>query len=155
MMLDELLLQKLADGRSPSARQTVTVEHADAGWRVDLQADAVESLGGRYSEVTLTRTAPATPVPVKEQGERIAARVTGLLEPLRLVEVDGGRDLAQLRSDAPARRGEELCYYEVLRQGDGTTSVRRYQQLPGAKRQAVAFTLTHEALAKLVRDLAE
>jgi hypothetical protein len=81
--------------------------------------------------------------------------VTGLLEPLRLVEVDAPRGVALLRSNAPAAREGTLSYYEVLRQADGTTRVNRYEAWHGtSKRQAIPFTLTNEALAKLVGDLA-
>ena len=156
MTLDETLLRKLADWRPDTTRQTLTVSAADSGWAIELTADRVETLGTRLWEVGLRRTAPAaTPVPLAEQAARIAARVTGLLEPLRLVEVDATRDVAQLRSTSPAARGEELAYYEVVRHGDGTTQLRRYQhgQATG-KRQQVPFTLTNEALAKLVADLA-
>jgi len=156
MKLDDLLLQKLANWRPDTTRQTLTFDHADSGWRVELQADAIDTVGGRFWDVTLRRTVPAANEPsLAELGERIANRVTGLLEPLRLVEVDGDRKVAQLRSEAPSRRGDALHYYEVLRFDDGTSTVRRYQVGPdSAKRQAVAFTLTHEALVKLVCDLA-
>jgi hypothetical protein len=155
MTLDETLLQKLADWRPDTTRQTLTVEHAASGWIVEVTADRVETVGARLWEVALRRSAPLSgPASLAEQAGEIAARVTGLLEPLRLVEVDAGLDLAQLRSDAPAARGEELSYYEVVRQGDGTTHVRRYLQGPGGKRQQVAFTLTLDALGKLVADLA-
>src|SRR5262249_18814467 len=98
----------------------------------------------------------AEPVPVAEQARRIANQVTGLLEPLRLLEIDAGRDLAQLRSQAPAQRGGDLQYYEVLRHGHRDTQVARYQAShASSKREQVPFTLTHEALGKLVRDLAD
>jgi hypothetical protein len=154
MTLDETLLQRLADWRPDSPRQTLTVEDA-GGWAVELTADRVETVGARLWEVALRRLVPLeSPAPLAEQAGRIAARVTGLLEPLRLVERDAGLGLAQMRSCAPAARGEELAYYEVVRRADGATHVRRYLQGAGGKRQQVAFTLTLEALGKLVADLA-
>jgi hypothetical protein len=82
--------------------------------------------------------------------------VTGLLEPLRLLEVDAGHGVALLRSGTPSQWGDGLFYYEVLLQNDGTTTVRRYQAptQDEPRRQQTEFSLTHEALAKLVRDLA-
>ena len=75
------------------------------------------------------------------------------MEPLRLIEVDAGRDTALLRSAAPPKRGDDLFYYEVLLTGRGA-GVRRYQSSStGGTRQQVAFPLTHEALAKLAADL--
>src|SRR5262249_22519771 len=87
--------------------------------------------------------------------ERVAGRVTGLLEPLKVVEVDAERGEALLRSDQPTQRGEKLFYYEVLLQNTTAASVRRYRALPGnGRREQVAFALTKEALAKFVADLA-
>jgi hypothetical protein len=79
--------------------------------------------------------------------------VTGLLEPLRLIESDAESDTALLRSAAPQRRGDDLFYYEVELKS-ASAGVRRYQSsATGAARQQVAFPLTHEALAKLTGDL--
>ena len=156
MTLNDLLLQKLASWRPALPRQTLTLDHADSGWKVEVVADVVETVGAKVWEVALRRTRPAeTAVSLADQADRIAARVTGLMEPLRLVEVDTARDVAQLRSTAPAARGEALFYYEVLRHADGATTLRRFQAAAtGPKREQVAFTLTHEAVAKLVADFA-
>ena len=74
-------------------------------------------------ELTLTRPEGALSTDLKTRAERTAARVTGLLEPLRLIEVDAGRDAALLRSTAPQKRGDDLYYYEVeLKTGGGAAS---------------------------------
>jgi hypothetical protein len=130
------------------------VDHASSGWQVSLTAEQVDALGCRLRDLTLSRLRPLDEAPpLAEQARRIAERVTGLLEGLRLVEVDEPHAVAQLRSTTPARRGEDLAYYEVLRHADGITRVNRYHAPAEGKRQAVPFTLTHEALAKLVGDL--
>src|SRR5262245_14613094 len=99
MTLNDLALQKLANWRPAQPRQPLTFDHSELGWRIDVLADAVDTLGARLWEVTLRRTSPdAAPAPLDEQADRIAGRVTGLMEPLRLVEVDGPRGVAQLRS---------------------------------------------------------
>lgn len=155
MTLAETVLRKLAEWRPDSGRQTLDVVHPESGWAVAVDAGQVEVLGCRVWEVSLRRLQPAPVADLKARAEQLAGRVTGLLEPLRLVEVDAGRGLAQLRSDRPGQCGDGQFYYEVLLQADGGTSVRRYQA-PAAdqpRRQQVPFTLTHEALAKLVTDL--
>lgn len=153
MTRNDLLLQKLANWRPDHARQTLTIDATD--WRIDLTADAVDTLGIQLWEANLVRTAPvADPAPLADQAARIVNRVTGLMEPLRLVEIDAVRNLAQLRSTAPAVKGDTLYYYEILREAAGNTLVARFQATPSTgKRQQIAFTLTHEALAKLVCDL--
>jgi hypothetical protein len=77
------------------------------------------------------------------------------LEPLRLVEIDRGRHVALLRSDAPAAKGDAVQYYEVRFAGRNQVTVERFKASKAgpAGREAVPFSLTHEALAKLVDDL--
>jgi hypothetical protein len=153
MSLNAILLEKLANWRPDKDRATLDV--AGDGWNVAVTAECVDVVGSRLWELSLRRTAEAPAVELKDRAEQICQRVTGLLEPLRLVEVDAPRNAALLRSEEPGQLGEERFYYEVLLQGDGGSVVRRYQapQAGQPRRQQVAFTLTHEALAKLVRDL--
>lgn len=149
MTRNETLQRKLADWQPHSSRQTLAVG-ADA-WNAQVVADRVESLGVELWEVRLTRTTAVT-APLAEQVTTLAGRITGLMEPVRVVEIDATR--AQLRSTAPAAQGEALFYYEILRDADGTTHVARYQaSLASGKRQQIPFTLTREALAKLLADL--
>ena len=157
MSLDARLLENLANWRPDSGRQTLEVSDAKGDWRVAVTADCVDVVGCRLWEVSLLRCAEAPAIDLKDRAEEICARVTGLLEPLRVVEVDGEQHLALLRSEQPGQVGEDRFYYEVRLDGQGGCVVRRYQT-PHAtepRRQQVTFTLTHEALAKLVRDLAQ
>jgi hypothetical protein len=155
MTLDELLLQKLAKWRPDSGRQTLDVQDPASGWAVAVTAGQVEALGCCLWELALRNDRGAPNADLRSRADQVAARATGLLEPLTLLEVDTARNVALLRSEAPGQWGAGRFYYEVLLEGGGTTSVRRYQA-PGPeepRRQQVPFTLTHEALAKLVRDL--
>ncbi|HWG41914.1 MAG TPA: hypothetical protein VN688_03940 [Gemmataceae bacterium] len=155
MSLNEILLEKLANWRPDNDRQTLDVADAASGWRAAVTADCVDVVGCRLWELTLRRSTPTPLVDLKLHAEQIGQRVTGLLEPLRLLEVDNGRNVALLRSEQPGQRGDERFYYEVLLEGDGSAVLRRYQAPRPAepRRQQVAFTLTHETLAKLVGDL--
>jgi hypothetical protein len=156
MTLESLLPRKLADWRPDSASDRLTVDDPAGGWRATVHADVVETVGSRLREVGVARLAPlADPAPLLDRARGLADRVTGLLEPLRLVEVDAHQDVAQLRSDAPAVKGETLAYYEVTLHGHGAAQVKRYEAGHGGKREAVPFTLTHEALGKLVGDLTD
>jgi hypothetical protein len=107
--------------------------------------------------MTLRRAAPpAGDAPsLRDWAARIARRVTGLLEPLKVIEVDLPRGEALLRSDEPAHRGDDLFYYEVVLRGAREANVRRYHgaRPPNARRKQVSFALTHEAIAKLAFDL--
>lgn len=157
MTLDEMLLQRLAEWEPAAGRQTLNLPDADGGWRFSLTADRSDSLGCLVWEMTLRRTNP----PVAEVGalkvwaEEFASRAMGLLEALKVVEVDTIRMEALVRSDEPSRRDAKVAYYEIILRGNQEVNVRRYQGAlePGVRREQVAFTATHETLAKLVRNL--
>ena len=107
-------------------------------------------------ELTLTRAgdAPAG-LTVKTWAGAVAGRVGGLLEDLKVYEVDATRDEAVLRSDIPTKRGDKLAYYEVVLTGTKQAVVRRFaatKAIPG--REQVGFALTHEVLAGLAGDIA-
>src|SRR5947199_7370417 len=88
MTIDETLLQRLANWRPDSSTDRLTVDDTDSGWQVSVSAERIDTLGGQLNEVTLARLRPLEgAAPLAEQARRIAGRVTGLLEPLRLPEV--------------------------------------------------------------------
>jgi hypothetical protein len=129
-----------------------------AGWSVALTADRADELGCLVWEMTLRRSEPlpgGDAVALRAWGDRIAGRARGLLESLKVIEVDAERDEAILRSDAPAEKGEDRYYYEVHLKGTGRADVRRYRGSLAAtgKREQISFALTHEALARLAADV--
>jgi len=157
MTLAKALLQKLSKWKHPgSERSSLAVADEAAGWAVTVVADRADELGCRVWELTCQRTGPVATdsAGLRAWAERVASRVTGLLEPLRVVEVDPLRLVAQLRSQNPTALDEHGYYYEVLLHATGTGNVRRYQAATAAQpRQQVAFAATHEVLAKLAGDL--
>ncbi len=158
MTLDETVLQKLSEWRPGTDRSTLNLPDAGSGWSASLTADRCDELGCLVWDLTLRRTAgplATDATALRAWADRVVARATGLLEPLAVVEVDAERLVAQLRSNEPTQRGGKSAYYEVLLRGAGEATVRRYQtvQTANAKREQVAFALTHEALAKLAGDV--
>lgn len=155
MTLDDMLLPKLAEWRPAAGRTKLTVSDERAGWAITLTADRCDELGCLLWELNLRRSREAPPgATLQGWAEGAASSVTGLLEPLRVLEVDAARGEALLRSDEPTWRKEKLAYYEILLKGTQEAAVRRYQaDEAGGKREQVAFALTHEALAKLAADL--
>jgi hypothetical protein len=153
MTLNDTLLQKLAEWRFDNDRHTLNVVHPETGWNAEVIADCSDRIGCQLWELKLTRPEAAPSAEVKTRAERLVSRATGLIEPLRLIEVDAGCETALLRSAAPQKRGDDLSYYEVLLQNSGA-GLRRYQSsTQGGTRQQLAFPLPHEALAKLAADL--
>jgi hypothetical protein len=155
-MLDETVLQKLADWRPSGERQTLNLPGAAPGWALAVTADRNDELGCLAWELGFQRTGPAASQPsLAGWAQRVAERVTGLLEPLKVVEVDTLRQEALLRSKEPSHRQDKLFYYEVLLKNDSQASIRRFKasEQGSERREQVAFALTHEALAKLAIDL--
>ena len=152
-MLDEILQRKLAEWRPDTANPTLSLTDPAGAWSLTLDAEAVETIGSQLRRVSVHPLTATVTAPLREQADRLARDVTGLLEPLRVVEIDDGAAVAQLRSQSPSQRDGASRYYEVTRHADGTTHLGRYQTRPSeGKRQAIPFSLTHEALAKIVRD---
>jgi hypothetical protein len=128
-----------------------------AGWTAHLHAERWEPVACRLSQVAVQGTGPSTVAGGQALGawaQRIAARVTSLAEPLHTVEIDQGRGEALLRSD-PIQVDGDAEYFEVLLVGPNQATIRRYRghHQPGKGRQQIPFSLTHEAIAKLVADL--
>ncbi|MCL6507410.1 MAG: hypothetical protein K6T59_10305 [Bryobacteraceae bacterium] len=91
---------------------------------------------------------------LKQAAERLAARLSYLLEPIRILEADAEQCVVQLRSSPPEREAEAAAYYELLLNANGTLSLTRYIKQPDAPRQAVPAHVTHEVLLKLTADFA-
>lgn len=156
MTLSELVLQRVADWRPKNGRESLTLPET-GGWTVTFAAERCDDLGCKLWEVGLRHVSPLADdaAVLRAWADGVAGRVTTLLEPLQRIEVDAEQNVALLRSQKPAQRGELLAYYEALLHGTGEVSLRRYQASaqPGPRREQVAFVLTHEALAKLTADL--
>src|SRR4051812_38016187 len=79
MTLENLLKRKLADWRPDTPAARLTVDDPAGGWRATVQAEVVETVGGRFREVGVARLAPpAQAVPLGDRARAVAARVTGL-----------------------------------------------------------------------------
>jgi len=156
MNRNEAVLGKLADWRPPEGRQSLTVTDEAGGWATTLTVDRADQLGCLVWELSSRKGAPVA-LPLDAWAQRVAERVTGLLESLKVVEIDANRGEALLRSESPAARAEQVSYYEVLLGIAGHAGLRRFigpRTGPG-KRQQTAFALTHEAVAKLAFDLTD
>lgn len=150
MTLENKLLERLADWR-PDGRAALSVSDAERGWSAEIVADVNDQVGCKVWEVVLSR---ATPVELRAWARHAEQQGAGLLEQLRLLEIDPDRQVALLRSRGPSRRGEDLFYYELTLAGSGEGQLRRFRgRRDGSKRQQIAFALTHEALARLLHDL--
>jgi hypothetical protein len=152
MTLENTVREKLSEWRPAAGRQELTIPFE--GGSLSLMADRREDLGCLVWEVALRRTAPAKET-LRAWADRIAARVTGLLEPLKVIEIDKQRHEGLLRSETPLVRGDKVLYCEIMLKGTNRATLRRYEAPATGMghREQVAFALTHDALAKLAGDL--
>ena len=130
--------------------------HVSSGdWSITLLADQNDTLSCALHSLTLDRGTPVREE-LADWAARVAASATGLLEPLRVVEVDKPAGQALLRSEAPSLKDGKAFYYELVleRAERSRATLNRYAGQVGAKREAVTFVLTHDAVVKLVIDIA-
>lgn len=153
MILEPIIIEKLAGWRFDKSRETQLITARDNSWTASLCLDGCDRIGCTVFEIGLSRSSPV--VDLEGWAKRVAERVTGLHEPLSLVELDAGKSVAQIRSSSPTQRGEQRLYYELLLCGRGEASIRRYRAATtGNRRTQVPFNLTHEVLAHLVEGVA-
>lgn len=158
MTLAETLQPRLSDWRpAGDGRHTLDAALPDHGWAAHVSADRADTLGCLVWEFALTRTADAPDgLTLRAWADRTAAKASGLLESLKVLEVDADRQEAILRSTAPAAKGDAVLYYELKLAGLSGATLRRYTASvagPGPREQT-PFAVTHEALAKLAGDIA-
>jgi len=157
MTLAEALQPKLSEWRpSGSGRHTWSETFPDQGWAVHLAVHTNDTLSALVWEATLVRTAePPAGLTLKAWAAGIANRVAGLMEDVKVIEIDATRDEALLRSDEPTRKGDVVHFYEIRLSGLKQAIVRRFRADTAAntRREQVAFALTHEVLANLIEEI--
>ena len=156
MIPAELLQAKLAEWRPVGeGRHHWTQQFPDAGWTVHLNADTNDTIGCRLWELRMEAQPETAIAPLRDWAERLARQVSGLMEPLKLLEVDDHCQEAILRSVAPSRHGDQRSYYELKLAGKGTATLERFtvSSENRDRRQQIPFTLTHEVLVKLIGDI--
>ena len=91
---------------------------------------------------------------LRSWGARLAARLTYLMEPLVVLEVDAQAGEAELRSQAPTPRGDRRSFYEVRLRREGSLHLRRIAVDEATRRrQPVPCQMTLEVLERLADDL--
>ena len=91
---------------------------------------------------------------LKSWGDRLAARLTYLMEPLVVLEVDAQAGEAELRSRNPTLRADQSAYYEVRLRSEGSLKLRRVSFDATTRRRAsMPCQITVEVLERLSDDL--
>ena len=127
----------------------------DGAHRVALDVVASGPVGLAFTTLTVSPCAPAEKMPesLKAWAERLAARVTYLMEPLTLVEFDSTAGALVLRSHSPTARGDLHAFYEIQLDRQGTFTLGRVAFDDASRRRRPApCQMTREVLERLVDD---
>lgn len=116
---------------------------------------AIESLGVslRLVELKSKQLEGKASERLREVADKLARKVSYLLEAIAPVEVDDESCTIQMRSTPPHRAENATSYYEVLVTASAI-SLRRYNKSRRVARQVEAFDLTRQVLFRLVDDFA-
>jgi hypothetical protein len=134
---------------------TVAVE--DGPNRLTLHLTALDSVGVALAPLEFNTTSRAewSSDELKAWGERIAGRVTYLMEPLKVLEIDAAGGELQIRSQSPTQRADQSVYYEVRLYRQGNLRMERFAfDQATRRRHATPCQLTREVLERLADDLA-
>ena len=153
-MHTEAVQRKIDEWPMGPGQQTLVIADDNAAWQASLTADRHDSVGCLVWELAwqaLRSGRDVNSLSLDARAQQLAAGLSGVLESVRVVEVDPARHEALLRSSPSARRADAPLYYEVLVRDMSQVTIRRFRGgEPGKPRQQVAFALTNETLARLV-----
>jgi hypothetical protein len=134
---------------------SVTVE--DSPNRLTLHITALDTIGVACTALEFVTTSRSdwSSDSLKEWGTRLAARVTYLMEPLKVVEIDTQGGELQIRSQSPTPRAEQRGYYEIRLFRQGNLRMERFAlDETTRQRRPTSCQLTREVLERLADDIA-
>jgi len=154
------LSQKIAAALDENTRAynlpcAVTVE--DGPNRLTLNLTALDSVGVAFDslEFAATDRTEWSSKSLNTWGEKLAARVTYLLEPLKVLEIDAGGGEVQIRSQSPTARADQRGFYEVRLFRSGTLRMERFAFSDSSRqRQRTTCQFTREVVERLADDIA-
>ena len=150
-----LLSRKIADAVD-SKPGPGPLSVADAPYHLTLYLTTASAVGVAFDALDFVATDKPhwSADALKAWGDHLAARLTYLMEPLVVLEVDALGGEVELRSQAPSARDTLRSYYEVHLRREGTLKLRRVAFDTATRiRSSVPCQLTREALERLADDL--
>ena len=128
----------------------------DGAHRLVLHLTASGPVGLAFGALDFTTTARPewTPESLKAWGDRIAARVTYLMEPLVVLEQDALAGEVEIRSHAPTSRGDLRAFYEIRIGRPGVLQFTRGAfDETARRRRTIDCMMTREVLERLIDDI--
>src|SRR5262245_5055479 len=122
--------------------------------QLSSELTALDALALAFEHLTLVSgpLASASIDQLKLVADKLAKRLTYLLEPISPIEVDADQCVVQLRSNPPQRDDNGTRYYELLVRRGGELSLRRYQKHPGGVRGTIPAHVTRAVFLRLADD---
>lgn len=155
MTLKAELKQALAQ-TSPFSQGEHTV--ALCAGQQELRCDlvALDTLACAFTRLVLRDLALAqlSTDGLRQTAQKLADRLTYLLEPISPIETDAQGCVVQLRSHPPQQEVDRTSYYELLVSRAGEISLCRYTRAQGQPRQVMPAEVTREVLYRLAADFA-
>lgn len=157
----DALARDPATADSMKAGTSTLVSATEDRFHVTLALTSVGQAGVAFETLELTTRDPSTSTTLdgdalKAWGERLVRRLSYLMEPLSILEIDTVGGEADLRSARPTTRDGHRYYYEMRLAGDGSLRLRRKAYDESQRRgSAVPCQMTREMLDRFVDDLVE
>jgi hypothetical protein len=155
MTLSQKIVAEVENHPVGSASSGLVMAEVD-GARIKLSLSACGHVGFTCRSLEFCQVEPLnlSTEELRSWGNRIAARVTYLMEPLVVLEVDAEAGKADLKSQAPTPRGEFRSYYEGTLYRAGGLLLRRITfDETSRQRRPVDCQMTIEVLERLTDDL--
>ncbi len=149
------LSRKIADAAEQAAVPgVVAVADGDAHVEIDLTLAGPVGLQFDALRLRVEDGRDRSVADLRAWGDRIAARVTYLMEPLVVHEADAPAATVALRSKAPTAIDDRRAFYEARLSGPARLSlVRMAFDETDRRRRPAPIQLTSEVLRRLVDDL--
>lgn len=152
--LKQLALEKLATLALSNQPQRLVVDGGDA--RLNCHLTAHESLACAFDllKVQIDALKTADLAVLTQFSQKVANRLTYLLEAVATLETDSQSCTVLLRSTKPAQGASGIAYYELLVRRGGELEMCRYSKPKGDNnRIRVPLEVTREVFGRLVDDL--
>jgi hypothetical protein len=155
MSLSQKIVAAL-DARSDAAALPCDVAVEEAPHRLLMHVTVNGKVGLAFDALDFSATDRSdwSTDALRAWGDRLVSRITYLMEPLVVLEVDPVGGEVELRSQAPTARSGHRSYYEIRLNRLGELRLGRVAYDEATRqRRTVACQLTREVLERLTDDL--
>jgi len=150
------LSRKIADAVEAAGASPCPIQAEAGPHRLALRLTAAGPVGLAFDglDFAVVDRLDLTAGALRAWGDRLAARVTYLMEALIVQEVDAEAGEAELRSQSPTPRADRRSFYEVRLRREGSLHLRRLAFDEATRRRGVVpCQMTLEVLERLADDL--